>query len=233
MRYLILLVVSLFTTSHYAMAPKVNLDKAIDNAVIRYGLQYEPHLISLFEKAKVMYPPQQIALLAFKKERHIQLWAKDYRQSWHYIHTYPLTAYSGQLGPKLKEHDGQIPEGVYKLVTFNPFSSMHLSLMINYPNHFDRVQASKEGRRNLGGDIFLHGKAVSVGCLAIGDKAIDQLFLLVRRVGLRHVQLVIAPNDLRRSKPATTGFTQPQWLPQLYKEIRAALSSFPISQRIS
>ena len=48
-------------------------------------------------------------------------------------------------------------------------------MMINYPNNFDRLQAIKDGRRNLGGSIFLHGKSMSVGCLAVGDKAIDQL----------------------------------------------------------
>ena len=103
---------------------------------------------------------------------------------------------------------------------------MHLSMMINYPNSFDRLQASKDGRRHLGNNIFLHGKTFSVGCLAVGDKAIDQLFLLVWRTGLSHVQLIIAPNDLRKGKPATSTFAQPRWLPELYKNISRALAQF-------
>ncbi len=76
-------------------------------------------------------------------------------------------------------------------------------------------------------------KALSVGCLAVGDRAIDQLFLLVRRVGLNHVQLIISPNDLRKNKPATSSFAQPRWLPELYKNIDHALKAFPLSKMTS
>lgn len=209
-----------------SMAPKLNWDKAIDHAILRYGLRTEPELIRFFKKANVSYPPKDIALLAFKKERHVQLWAQNQDKQWRFIHTYPLTAYSGHLGPKLKEHDRQIPEGVYRLVSFNPFSSMHLSMMINYPNQFDRNHAVKDGRKRLGDNIFLHGKDMSVGCLAIGDRSIDQLFLLARRVGLSHIQLIIAPNDLRRAPAATSKIGQPKWLPELYQGIEVALKKF-------
>jgi len=213
-----------------AMAPKLNWDQAIEHAIQRYGLRSEPQLISLFSQAHVAYPPRDIALLAFKQERELQLWAKREDGSWRDIHHYPLTAFSGRLGPKLKERDRQIPEVVYRLTSLNPFSSMHLSMMINYPNGFDRLQAIKDGRTQLGSDIFLHGKSMSVGCLAVGDHAIDQLFLLVHRVGLSHVQIIIAPNDLRRGKPATNAFAQPRWLPELYQQIGQALRHFPVSK---
>ena len=233
MRSLFLVLSILVFTSSYSMAPKLNWDNAVDNAVRKYGLRTEPELLRLFAKSNVEYPPKDIALLAFKKERRMELWAKDSNTTWRYIHTYPLTAFSGRLGPKLKERDGQIPEGIYRLITFNPFSSMHLSMMIDYPNYFDRLQASKDGRRRLGNNIFLHGKSLSVGCLAVGDRAIDQLFLLVRRVGLSHVKLIIAPNDLRIAKPATSNFAQPRWLPELYKQINSALSEFPHRNKIA
>ncbi|HVT62819.1 MAG TPA: L,D-transpeptidase family protein [Legionellaceae bacterium] len=230
MRHIYLIVLLCFISTVFGMSGHIDASAAIDHAIMRYGLQKEPHLMSYFMKSGVAYPPKEIALLAFKKEQHIQLWAKDAHRDWHYIHTYPLTAFSGKLGPKLKEHDRQIPEGIYRLITFNPHSSMHLSMMINYPNEFDRYQAQKDGRRKLGGDIFLHGKAVSVGCLAVGDHAIDELFLLTRRVGLNHVQLIIAPNDLRKGKPATNQAFQPRWLPQLYHKISQALTRFPLAK---
>lgn len=230
MKRFISILLMLNLTNIYAMASHVYSEKAIDHAVMRYGLKQEPILKSHFEKAHVAYPPREIALLAFKKEKHIQLWAQDQKQVWHYVYTYPLTAYSGNLGPKLRERDRQIPEGIYRLTMFNPFSSMHLSMMINYPNQFDRVHASQDGRRALGGDIFLHGKSFSVGCLAVGDEAIDQLFLLTRRVGLNHVEVIIAPNDLRTAKPATGKFAQPHWLPELYQRIGRALKRFPSTQ---
>lgn len=215
------------------MAPKLNWDQAVDHAILKYGLRTEPELIKFFTQARINYPPKETALLAFKKERKLELWAKDDKQTWRFIHTYPLTAISGRLGPKLKEKDGQIPEGIYRMVTFNPFSSMHLSIMLDYPNHFDRLQASIDGRKKLGDNIFIHGKSLSVGCLAIGDHAIDQLFLLTRRVGLANVKVIIAPNDLRREKPATASFAQPRWLPLLYSQIAGALKHFPANYTIS
>lgn len=233
MRYLLLSFFLLQCHATWAMAPKINLNKAIEHAIKRYSLKEEPELKKQFKKAGVAYPPNEVALLAFKRERHIQLWAKNINRPWRHIHTYPLTAFSGRLGPKLKENDLQIPEGIYRLTNFNPFSAHHLSMMINYPNHFDRLQANKEGRRKLGGEIFLHGKSSSVGCLAVGDKAINQLFLLVRTVGLHHVQLIIAPNDLRRSKPATSFFAQPRWLPELYQNIAKALKPFHAAHAIT
>lgn len=227
MRRFIFIFLILSSTQICSMAPKLNWDKAVENAIKRYGLPMEPQLQRWFASAGVSYPPRNIALLAFKQEREIQLWAKDENTPWRFIHTYQMTAFSGRLGPKLKERDLQIPEGIYRLTTLNPFSSMHLSMMINYPNSFDRLQAIKDGRRNLGSSIFLHGKSLSVGCLAVGDKAIDQLFLLVHRVGLSHTQLIIAPNDLRHAKPATSPFAQPRWLPELYQQITRALQAFP------
>jgi hypothetical protein len=227
-RFLFIIIIFL-SHSLFAMAPKLNWDAAVDKAILKYGLRTEPELKRFFNKARVAYPPRDVALLAFKKERKIELWAKNNQNSWRFIHTYPLTAMSGRLGPKLKERDGQIPEGIYRLITFNPFSAMHLSMMIDYPNHFDKLQASKDGRRQLGNNIFLHGKSISVGCLAIGDRPIDQLFLLARRVGLSHVKLIIAPNDLRIAKPETSNFAQPRWLPELYKQIAGALNQFPSS----
>lgn len=224
--YVTSIIMLLSLNTGYSMTHKVNWDQAIDHAIKRYGLRVEPQLKSYFVKAGISYPPREIALLAFKTEREVELWAKNEEKHWKHIHNYPLTGFSGQLGPKLRENDKQIPEGVYKLVNFNPFSSMHLSMMINYPNNYDREKGYQDGRRNLGNNIFIHGKNLSVGCLAVGDKAIDQLFILSRRVGLNHVQIIIAPNDLRRKKPSTSTFAQPKWLPELYEQIAESLKPF-------
>ncbi|WP_172465412.1 L,D-transpeptidase family protein [Legionella cincinnatiensis] len=220
------LIMIVFSFNSYAMAPKLNWDQAVDRAVKRYGLRVEPQLKSYFSRAGISYPPREVALLAFKSERKVELWARNSKQSWKHIHDYPLTGFSGRLGPKLRENDKQIPEGVYRLVNFNPFSSMHLSMMINYPNNFDRQKGYQDGRRQLGNNIFIHGKNLSVGCLAIGDLAIDQLFILARRVGLNNIQVIIAPNDLRKKKPSTSTFAQPRWLPELYKQIAESLKPF-------
>lgn len=227
MKHTFILIALLYCAATHSMAPKRDWNTSVEHVIKRYGLPVEPTLRAKFVNKDIHYPPKDIALLAFKKEQQIQLWAKDEEHSWRMIHEYPLTAYSGGLGPKLREYDRQIPEGIYRLTSFNPFSSMHLSMMLNYPNNFDRLQASKEGRKKLGNNIFLHGKSFSVGCLAVGDKAIDELFLLVYRVGLAHTKVIISPNDLRRSKPATPTFAQPRWIPDLYKQIAQELNQFP------
>ena len=233
-RVFFLIVLLTMNSLSHGMGKKLDWDKAIDNAIARYGLRTEPELKRFFTKADVAYPPKEVALLAFKKERNIELWARDTpEKSWKHIHTYPLTAFSGRLGPKLQAGDRQIPEGVYHLTSFNPYSSYHLSMMVNYPNTYDRLQAIKDGRHQLGGDIFLHGKSMSVGCLAVGDYAIDQLFLLTRRVGLNHVKLIIAPNDLRKEKPATANFAQPRWLSDLYKQLSGELTEFSPKKHFS
>jgi hypothetical protein len=229
MRKLLVTLLALLSLYAHGMGTKPNWDQAIEKAVTRYGLRAEPRLLTYFSRAKVSYPPKEVALLAFKSERRVELWAKNSDQSWRPIHTYPLTAYSGRLGPKLRVNDRQIPEGVYRLVNLNPFSSMHLSMMLNYPNNFDRRKGFTDGRRNLGNNIFIHGKNFSVGCLAVGDLAIDQLFILARRVGLDKIQVIIAPNDLRRAKPNTTNFAQPRWLPELYRQIASSLKPFKSS----
>lgn len=86
-----------------------------------------------------------------------------------------MTGTSGTLGPKREEGDGQIPEGVYGVEDLNPNSLFHLSLKVSYPNAFDREMAKREGCGNLGGDIMVHGGSATVGCIPIGDDAIEEV----------------------------------------------------------
>lgn len=217
----------------FSMGHRPSWDKAMDHAITKYGLPQEQKIKNMFEERKISFPPYEIALLAFKKEKKIELWGKNENGAWARIHNYPLAASSGKLGPKLKENDLQIPEGIYHLTEFNPFSNWHLSMMIDYPNEFDKIHAKQDGRKKLGYNIFIHGKSASAGCLAIGNKAIDALFLLVYRVGLNHVKLIIAPNDLRVEKPSTDLKNQPKWLPALYYKIKTELKPFKRSSSIS
>ena len=81
------------------------------------------------------------------------------------------------LGPKRGEGDLQVPEGFYYINDFNPNSKYHLSLGINYPNQSDKTLSPYP---NLGGNIYIHGNCVSVGCVAIGDKAIEKVYSLCK-----------------------------------------------------
>lgn len=136
------------------------------------------------------------------------------------VNAVAITAASGKSGPKLREGDRQVPEGVYKLVGLNPNSSYHLSMKLNYPNEFDRYWANKEGRTNPGSDIFIHGKAVSIGCIAVGDDAIEELFYIVHKVGIEKVKVVISPRDPRKNALAGNS-DSPEWTEELYKNIES------------
>ena len=82
------------------------------------------------------------------------------------------------------------------------------------------------GRKDLGGDIMIHGKAGSAGCLAVSDETADELFVLAAQIGLSNVKLIIAPTDFRRNGLPTIDPSQPGWLPKLYTEVASAVSEF-------
>ncbi len=190
------------------------------------GRGAELRLKPYFQGAGVAYPPRQIALIVLKDEMELELWAeKDGR--WAYVHTYDVLAASGEAGPKQKLGDHQVPEGIYHITSLNPNSRFHLSMKLDYPNSFDLQKARVEKRTGLGGDIFIHGKAKSVGCVAVGDRAIEELFVIAARTGIPNVTVVIAPNDLRRWKPwLDKNQIYPSWLPELYDAIAQELAKF-------
>ena len=183
-------------------------------------------LASKFEAAGASWQPSDLALVAIKDEKYLELFARPEGGQWKFIHRYPVLAASGRAGPKLRQGDRQVPEGVYSISYLNPNSRYHVSLRVNYPNAFDRRMAAADGRSNLGGDIMIHGKAVSVGCLAVGDEAAEELFALAANVGLPNIKLIIAPTDFRRRSLPTVDTEQPSWLPGLYTEVAAAMSEF-------
>lgn len=200
--------------------------RSIPAVMAQYGDAARARLQPHFDVAGVAYPPAGIALLGFKEEKQLELYAKDAAGQWRFIRRYPIVAASGIVGPKLREGDLQVPEGIYAIETLNPNSSFHLSLRVNYPNAFDRAIAEKEARTNLGGDIYIHGKDQSVGCLAMGDAAIEELFVLVVEVGKENIEVILAPEDFR-----IQGVRQGDgWRGELYAAIAARLRAFSLGE---
>jgi len=92
--------------------------------------------------------------------------------------------------------DGQIPEGFYHIDRFNPSSTFHLSLGLNYPNKSDRILGRKG---SLGGDIFIHGDCVTIGCMPITDEKIKELYLITveaRNRGQRTIPVHVFPGKM-------------------------------------
>jgi hypothetical protein len=187
--------------------------KTVAQVIAELSPAVRPRVDFLFQRVKMSYPPEKIAFLAVKDSKVLELWAQN-SQQWKHITSYDIQAASGGLGPKLQEGDRQVPEGIYRIAALNPNSAYHLSLKLNYPNTFDLKWAKVEGRSKPGSNIFIHGEAVSVGCLAMGNEAIEELFYLADTVGLANVLVIIAPTD-----PRISTLIKPEYQRNWHKEL--------------
>lgn len=199
--------------------------RTVRSVLRTFGPKADKRLRPYFKKAGVAYPPFRVMLLGLKEEKQLELWARSRRGKYTFVRSFPIHAASGVAGPKLREGDGQVPEGFYKLIWLHPNSSFHLSIKLNYPSPFDWRHARREGRKEPGSNIFIHGSNVSIGCLAMGDPAIEELFVLLARVGLRRSRIMIAPWDPRR-KALKAPSGSPKWVPGLYRRLSRQFAKF-------
>ncbi|MEL7449588.1 MAG: L,D-transpeptidase family protein [Pseudomonadota bacterium] len=199
----------------------------IEERLAQYGPSARARMRDHFDAASVAYPPGAVVLVALKAERRVELYAGDTPESLAHIRDYPVYGASGGAGPKLRAGDRQVPEGLYRIEGLNPNSHYHLSLRVNYPNAFDRSMAAREGRTGLGGDIYIHGGMESVGCLAMGDRNSEDLFVLAADVGEDNIRAVFSPLDFRVSATAPEGKGAPRWAGTLYQDIWRALDVLP------
>jgi murein L,D-transpeptidase YafK len=150
-----------------------------------------------FAETGLDYPAREIFIRVFKHERILQLWARsDPDRPFSLVTEYPVCALPGQLGPKRRMGDLQVPEGFYFIDEFNPQSAYLLSLRVNYPNLADRMRRQQFG---LGGDIFIHGGCETIGCVPIEDHNIQELYWLAAQAmeaGQRIIPVHIFPARL-------------------------------------
>lgn len=203
-------------------------DYALARRLAQIGPGASKRVIERFNAAKIAWPPTEVGLVAIKDEKTVDMYGRDEAGKWKLVHRYRVLAASGGAGPKLRQGDRQVPEGIYAISYLNPHSRYHVSLRVNYPNAFDRKMAALDGRRDLGGDIMIHGKASSIGCLAVGDEAAEEIFWLAAEIGHRNMPLVIAPTDFRRRGVPALEAGKPQWLPKLYTEVATAMADYPV-----
>lgn len=199
------------------------LGLTVPAAVQKYGPDTRKRWAVICKKADVPYPPTEITLLAFKEEYQLYVFASDKKGKLKQLQCYEIQGASGKPGPKLKEGDLQVPEGFYKID--GQVAWKHLALSVNYPNQFDRSKAAEDGRSNLGGYIQIHGGNNSTGCLAIGEEAIEDLFILAHDAGPKNLKLIICPCNFLKKNPDVDFKKQPNWLPLLYEELRKSIKS--------
>ncbi len=204
---------------------KIRGRKTVSQVIDKVSPAVEQRLLGYWEKTKTKLPVDFLFLIVLKQEKKMEVWIQK-KQEKKFLREYPVLAASGKMGPKLKEGDYQVPEGIYKILAFNPNSSYHLSLKTGYPNEYDKAQAKKQERTDLGGNIFIHGKAASTGCIAIGDPASEDIFYLVEKVGLEKTKLIIAPCDFRKKNYRNMELPSHPWIKELYQKIEEELKIF-------
>jgi murein L,D-transpeptidase YafK len=140
--------------------------------------------------------PRALLLRVFKEERLLEVWAAA-EPGGPFVHLgdQPVCASSGGPGPKARTGDGQVPEGLYRVTSLNPWSRFHLSLRLDYPNAADRARNPGVAPGSLGGDIYVHGACVTIGCIPLGDEAIEEVYLAALDTRARGgvVQVLILP----------------------------------------
>lgn len=144
----------------------------------------------------------------FKQSSELEVWLRDGAR-YELFETYPICSYSGDLGPKLKEGDRQSPEGFYRVTTdhLNPNSSYHLSFNLGFPNAYDQ----SHGR--TGSYLMVHGKCVSIGCYAMTDRGIEEIYLLTEAAllaGQEAVDVHVFP--FRMTDDAMAEHAGSQWI---------------------
>ena len=113
---------------------------------------------------------------SFKYDSQLEVWVKnDRKDKYKLFKTYKVCALAGTLGPKRLEGDYQVPEGFYYINEFNARSAYHLSLGLNYPNSSDKILSDAN---RPGGEIFIHGSCVTVGCIPLTDPMIEELYII-------------------------------------------------------
>lgn len=161
----------------------------------------------------------------FKREFELELWMKR-GERFNLFATYPICRWSGQLGPKLEEGDWQAPEGFYAVdaKALNPASRWHRSFNLGFPNAFDRAH------QRTGSYLMVHGGCSSIGCYAMTNAVIDEIWRLVTaalKQGQRRFHVHIFPfrmtedNLVRRSGSRWAGF---------WRDLKAGYDAFEASR---
>ena len=125
---------------------------------------------------KNMNKESAILVRLFKEESELEVWKQDTTGRFELLKVYPICRWSGDLGPKITEGDRQAPEGFYTITPglMNPNSNYYLAINTGFPNAYERANDRH------GGFLMIHGDCSSVGCYAMTDEQIAEIYALAR-----------------------------------------------------
>jgi len=150
-----------------------------------------------------------VFMRVFKREFELELWMKR-DDTFHRFALYPICRWSGRLGPKLVEGDAQAPEGFYTVdaKALNPASRWHRSFNLGFPNAYDR------SHQRTGSLLMVHGGCSSIGCYAMTDAVVDEIWRLVTAAlgkGQQRFQVQVFPFRMTAEHMAQRAHER--WLP--------------------
>ena len=150
-----------------------------------------PEMVALMEREGTT-PAAPVLIRTYKKEAEFEIWKMRADGKYGLLKTYPMCRWSGQLGPKVREGDRQVPEGFYAITPgqMNPNSAYYLSFNVGYPNAYDRALG------HTGGSIMVHGVCSSAGCFSMTDEQIAEIYAVAREGfngGQRAIQMQSFP----------------------------------------
>lgn len=212
-------------TGAFVVMNRLHVKKSVADRLSEFGEVVHERFAPRFNEIKVEYPPARMILAGLKQEKRLEVWVAGRENNFRLLKTYPILGASGTIGPKLVEGDGQVPEGFYKIESLNPNSAFHVALRVNYPNQFDRDKGKLDGRSKLGSDIMIHGNTCSVGCLAMGDEAAEELFVLAADTGIENIRVILSPVDFRQRELPLKIPPAPTWISELYADLRRELNN--------
>jgi murein L,D-transpeptidase YafK len=208
----------------FAALPTGDADAAVpvESARSRAAIaQVTPALRQALVKKKLEFGAP-VFIRIFKEMKELEVWVSGADHRYVLFKTYPICAYSGALGPKQQIGDNQSPEGFYRVAAaqLNPYSSFHLSFNLGYPNTYDRAW------KRTGSALMVHGNCVSIGCYAMSDSAIEEIYTLAD-AALRGGQSVFEVHvfPFRLTDEAMEFYKTHRWY-TFWQELKAGYDAF-------
>lgn len=215
--------------SALALAAGLGLSACQDTTTLTSGRSLAPvpaQTVSLMEqKGSTKQSPMLIR--AYKKEAELEIWKMRADGTYAHLKTYPMCRWSGQLGPKKREGDRQVPEGFYSITPgqMNPNSQFYLAFNVGYPNALDKAQGY------TGGAIMVHGACASAGCFSMTDEQISEIYAIARESfagGQRAIQMQTMPFRMNAENLAKHRLDPNM---KFWREIKEGYDHFEVSKR--
>ena len=174
---------------------------------------------AVLKRIPIKKMPTELKILVLKQEKQVELWGKFTDGTWKKLSFYAILAIAPQPGPKTRNDDKKTPEGIYDVKSINLNSPLYMTINLDFPSEADIMIAKQEGRdvKAMNKEFMLHGIAFSKDNVTLPNAALDDMFYMLTKVGLKNAKILIAPFDFRKEGLPETAVTD--WAMERYKQM--------------